>query len=98
MTPGDRIGELVRRMMESEDELDLKGCLQLIDAIEHSEGRPLLSARVVNERTGIPDGEFFENAERLGLFAGGDYVAKVRFWREELARLDAYWGIEGEQQ
>ena len=92
MTPEGRIREIVRRRMAEGDDFDLKRCLQFIDAFEHSEGRLLLSASVVNERTGIPDDEFFENAERLGLFGGGDHAAKVGFWRAEIRRLDAYWG------
>ena len=96
MTNG-RIREIVRRMVADGDEFDLKKCLQLIDTIEHSEGHPPLSARVVNPKTGIPDNEFFENAERLGLFAGGNHVEKVRFWQAEIRRLDAYWSDDEEE-
>lgn len=48
----------------------------------------MLSALVVNKSSRIPGGGFFDLAENMGLFDGGD---RKSFWHDELNRVYAYW-------
>ena len=62
--------------------------LVVISRREHRNGRPLLSAVVIREDTGMPDAGFFKLAKELGLYAGG---RKREYWKEELRRVHNYW-------
>lgn len=78
-------------MTTPEEITRLKEVLDMIDRVEHAEGRPMMSATVVNPETGMPDSEFFDRAQELGLFAGGDDAAKREFWEAENKRVREYW-------
>ena len=68
--------------------------LNTINAHEHQEGRPLLSALVVAKGYGVPGPGFFSNARELGRYAydGGDSTTHVTFWVSEVHRVWDYWG------
>lgn len=59
-----------------------------ISTAEHEAGRPMLSALVILKGTRIPGSGFFDLAQNLGLYDGGD---KHAFWRREAERVRAYW-------
>jgi len=67
---------------------------QLLDKInrqEHEQGRPLLSAVVVQkegESQGAPGEGFFKLAKDLGVFHGDN---KYIFWVSELNAVHNYW-------
>lgn len=71
----------------------LPGLLDIVNRIEHEEGRPLLSAVVVTKGTGIPgDGFFDELAVGLGLLpAGASENEKRAFHEKELQKVYKVW-------
>ena len=60
-----------------------------INRIENNEGRPLLSAVVVNKNRNIPGDGFFDLAKSLGLQSSGE--DNVKFWLKEIHRVYNYW-------
>ena len=74
---------------------ELARLLDAINAAEHAEGRPMLSAVVVLKGTLQPGKGFFECARRLGrdVAAGGDDLG---FWVAEHRRVCAYWRAQSE--
>lgn len=67
--------------------------LQALDAVnrhEHSEGRPLLTAVVVNAERRRPGNGFFILAETWGLFDPAKDDERG-FWKQELQRVYSYW-------
>ena len=62
--------------------------LDCINRNEHSEGRPLLSAVVINKMKGMPGDGFFNLAEELELHDGS---RKREYWKEELRCVHNYW-------
>jgi hypothetical protein len=65
---------------------ELGAVLAAIDRAEDAAGRPLLSAVVVRQTTGMPGATFFAFARELR--DGGDDVA---LWERELQRVHDYW-------
>ena len=59
-----------------------------INLEELSEGRPLLSAVVINKTLERPGSGFFKQAQLLGVYDGSDDEA---FWRREVERVRKYW-------
>jgi len=65
---------------------------ELLDDInqrEHADGRPLISAVVVQKDTLRPGQGFFKLSRGLGLFTGSDRDA---FYVQELRKVHDYWG------
>ncbi len=62
--------------------------LDRINWVEHAEGRPLLTAVVVNKDRRRPGEGFFKMAKEMGRFDGNDWDA---FWRRELQAVWDYW-------
>ena len=74
------------------------GLLGEISCEEDNAGRPMLSALVVTEATGLPGRGFFGLAVDLGkLPAGASGKARNAFWKKELKRVHAVWA-NGEGQ
>ncbi|MYC38671.1 MAG: hypothetical protein F4X66_17425 [Chloroflexi bacterium] len=67
--------------------------LDAINAHEHGEERPLLSALVVRRGFRIPGDGFFVNARDLGEYddSSGDATAHAAFWVNEVHRIWEYW-------
>lgn len=64
---------------------------ELLDEInrhEHTNGRPLISAIVVQKDTLRPGQGFFKLSHVLGLFTGND---KDAFYIQELRKVHDYW-------
>ncbi|HMF33969.1 MAG TPA: hypothetical protein VKK79_21270 [Candidatus Lokiarchaeia archaeon] len=55
---------------------------------ENSQGRPMLSAVVVNQSTNMSGSSFFTLAQNLGLYQG----THEDFWQAELQRVYDAWG------
>ena len=68
--------------------IEITPILDRINKTENREGRPLLSAVVVNKIKRMPGTGFFELAKELKLYNGGDDTG---YWHEELQRVRAYW-------
>ena len=66
---------------------DLFDHLDEINQFERRHGRPMLSALVVNRRTGMPGAGFFRLARSWGI----DIRSDRRFWKSELKRLRRHW-------
>ena len=62
--------------------------LDRINRIEHSAGRPLLSAVVIKKMSGMPGNGFFNLARNLGLHDGN---RNRKYWLKELRRVHDYW-------
>ena len=62
--------------------------LDYINRAEHAQGRPLLSAVVVNKALDIPGAGFFTQARALALYAGSD---DEEFWQAEIKRVYDFW-------
>ena len=60
---------------------------------EHHAGRPLLSAVVVNQDSGVPGDGFFLLANSLGHFREGD--SQKAYWQWELLRVYEEWARPG---
>ena len=70
--------------------------LGAISELEHSQGRPLLSAIVVSEENGLPGVGFFEMAERLEDNEGNKLfdpskISKKKYLAQEQERVFEYW-------
>ena len=59
-----------------------------ISSAEHAQGRPMLSAVVIQKDNNIPGSGFFTLAKQLGLYSGADDVV---FFVKELRRVHNYW-------
>jgi len=70
------------------DRYEIGVILDGINQDEHAEGRPLLSAVVVQRGTFRPGQGFFTMARGMGLFSGDD---EDRFYSDELRRVHDYW-------
>lgn len=64
----------------------LPGLLGEVSEMEHSKGRPLLTAIVVSQK-GICGSGFFEMSRR----GGAQFIDEARFQDEEQIRVFAYW-------
>lgn len=68
--------------------------LEHINEIEHSAGRPLLTAVVIRKSDNMPGAGFFKLAIKFGLHSsGGD---NFMFWLKEVHRVHNYWSESGE--
>ena len=63
--------------------------LDAISRAEVSEGRPMLSAVVVNAKTGLPGPGFFKLAAELGRMANVD--SDIWFWKRERDAVYEAW-------
>jgi len=70
------------------DRYEIGAILDDINQDEHAEGRPLLSAVVVQKDILRPGQGFFTMARDMGLFTGDD---EDRFYSDELRRVHDYW-------
>lgn len=59
-----------------------------ISTYEHEQGRPMLSAVVIQQESGMPGQGFFTLAQELGIYGGGDDRG---FFSRELSRVHAQW-------
>lgn len=64
--------------------------LGLIVQQEQAEGRPMLSAVCVGV-SGKPGEGFYNYAEELGLFVGGDKEEREEFWQKQLSAVYEAW-------
>lgn len=63
-----------------------------ISSEEHKEGRPLLSALIVQKMMQMPGEGFFLLATRLGKYHGSsELVDRVVYFKQELHELFTYW-------
>lgn len=60
-----------------------------INEAEHSAGRPLLTAIVINKRTGRPGCGFFVQARELGVM--DPHESNETFWQREVQRVFDYY-------
>ena len=67
---------------------ELTPYLNRIAAYETSKRRPILSAVVVSRSDRPPSDGFYEYAQSIHAFAGGD---REGFWKDELERVYTYW-------
>ncbi len=65
--------------------------LRAVSIEEHREGRPLLSAIVVQSQGGTPGKRFFKLAKELGLYSGCTELDELEFFSREVARVHATW-------
>jgi hypothetical protein len=75
-------------MSHPEDRNQISVLLDAISTHEHQNGRPLLSAVVIHRQDNIPGNGFFQMAQRVGVYNGGD---RYIFFIEELRRVHDYW-------
>ena len=61
-----------------------------VSEFENSQGRPLLSAFVVQKENGMPGNGFFEMAERLQLYDPSK-TSKRKFLKQEQEKVREYW-------
>lgn len=61
-----------------------------ITEVEHAQGRPMLSAIVVNT-SGQPGPGFFILGQQLGRYSGTTRAEEVEFWHTEEAKVYASW-------
>ena len=66
----------------------IRDILDTISRREHRNGRPLLSAVVVNKDTQMPGDGFFKLAKELGRYNASD---DLECWSKELHRVYAHW-------
>ena len=81
-----------RDMAQPGDRNKISVLLDEISTHEHRNERPLLSAVVVRRQDHVPGGGFFQMAQRVGVFNGGDRIA---FFEEELSRVHDFWKQHG---
>lgn len=62
-----------------------------INAEEHNNGRPMLSAVAVKPETRMPGEGFFQFAKELRKFDGETDEDKREFWRDEIQRVYEMW-------
>lgn len=62
--------------------------LEPISRYEQRDGRPMLTALVVNAETRIPGITFFDLAREYGRLTN---QSEVEFWHEECTRVYEYW-------
>ena len=67
---------------------EIRNILDAISRREHRNGRPLLSAVVVNKDTVMPGAGFFKLAKELGRYNASD---DLECWSKELQRVHDYW-------
>jgi len=75
-------------MANPADREQISVLLDEISTHENKNNRPLLSAVVIHQQDNIPGNGFFELAQRLQVFDGGD---RLRFFIEELRRVHDFW-------
>ena len=63
--------------------------LERIIKIEHSAGRPLLTAVVIRKSDNMPGSGFFRLAIKLGLHSDGE--DDFKFWLKEIRRVHSHW-------
>lgn len=78
----------------------LKHYLGAVSAIEHWDGRPLLTSVIINEQRGFPADGYFQLIERLNGLPDSittcSEAEKREWWREELADVHHCWeGYDG---
>lgn len=73
----------------------LKHYLGAVSAVEHWDGRPLLTSVIINEERGFPADGYFQLVEHLnGLpndIMGWSETEKEEWWKEELADVHECW-------
>lgn len=73
----------------------MKHYLGAVSAIEHRDGRPLLSSVIINEERGFPADGYFQLVERLdglpNVITSRSETEKKEWWREELAAVHECW-------
>lgn len=66
--------------------------LTRIIELENSEGRPLLSVIVIDEKENMPGSGFFKKALKMGRYNGGESDEQYRaFYEEERKNVYNYW-------
>lgn len=78
------------KMNNLKDIATLAKSLTKISSSEALNGRPLISALVVNEETGIPGDGFYTLAKKLGKFNGKENSKKA-FFKKESVLVRAFW-------
>jgi hypothetical protein len=66
---------------------ELSQMLRAVSLHEHQQGRPLLSAVVVSQDTGIPGSGFFTLLRSLGVYGSDEHS----LFRQELQRVHDHW-------
>lgn len=73
----------------------MKHYLGAVSAIEHWDGRPLLTSVIINERRGFPADGFFKLVERLNGLPDNittcSETKKEDWWKAELADVHKCW-------
>ncbi len=67
---------------------------QILDEInedEHNNGRPMISAVVVNKQCGIPGAGFYNLARKLRKLKGVSDLEELEFWLKEVRTVFDYW-------
>lgn len=82
-------------MAREEDRAQMTEFLEEISRSEHSVGRPLLSAVVINVTDNVPGNNFFALATDLGVFDGGE---RFTFFIEELRRVHTIIGAHNRKK
>jgi hypothetical protein len=71
--------------------VNLHHWLEALAAHEANAGRPMLTAVVVSDRTGLPTEGFFSCADALGYETGSTRADRLRFWASQVSKTLDHW-------